>query len=80
MRIDVPPERSSAIRFFAHEGGVTTLGFANAEYDYADPEGLHYENLKAAERPTSYFKQGVLGAHVAKRPVTISREPTEATT
>jgi len=69
MRIDLPPERSTALRFIAHDAGITTLGFSNAEYDYEDPEGVHFENLKAAERPTSYFKTGALGPHVGKRPV-----------
>lgn len=69
MRIDLSPERSTALKFFAHEGGITTLGFSNAEYDYEDPEGVHFENLKAAERPTSYFKTGAMGPHVGKRPV-----------
>ncbi len=69
MRIDLPPERSTALRFIAHDAGITTLGFSNAEYDYEDPEGLHFENLKSAKRPTSYFKTGAMGPHVGKRPV-----------
>ena len=76
MRIDLPRERSTSLRFIAHEEGITTLGFRSGQdYDYEDPTRVHFEALQAAERPGSFFQRalraGEFPAHFAKRPAEV---------
>ena len=82
MRIDLPRERSTSLRFIAHEDGITTLGFRNqktgaptSDYDYEDPTRVHFEALQASERPGTFFRRalraGEFPTHFAKRPAEV---------
>ena len=82
MRISLPLERSTSLRFIAHDDGITTLGFRNqktgaptADYDYEDPDGTYFEALQSAERPGTFFRRalraGEFPTHFAKRPAEV---------
>lgn len=82
MRIDLPRERSTSLRFIAHEDGITTLGFRSqktgvptSDYDYEDPNGVHFDALRDAERPGTFFRRalraGEFPTHFAKRPAEV---------
>ena len=89
MRVDFPLERSTSLRFIAHEEGITTLGFRSqktglptSDYDYEDPDGAHFEALMAAERPGTHFRRalraGEFPTHFAKRPAEVDEPQSDA--
>ena len=78
MRVDIPRERSSTLRFMEHNDGITTLGFRSGQdYDYEDPEEKLFDLLQV-ERPGAAFRQarkdGVLPQHFAKRPAEVDEK------
>ena len=90
MRINLPRERSTSLRFIAHEDGITTLGFRSqktgaptSDYDYEDPDGVHFDALRDAERPGTFFRRalraGEFPTHFAKRPAEVDEGSLGAT-